>query len=102
MKSISNAQYLSESISIEDFIADKISREIANEIHREVEWSLKIIDCTEKGWTLVNLDRFTDNNHAIDITEWIKNNVKGQYHRNGRHFIFENNKDASWFLLRRS
>lgn len=83
-----------------DQILDEAGKQMAREIDNEIIWSIQVLDCTSKGWHLANIDRFTDNNHAIDITDWIEENIKGAYHRNGRHFIFENYKDASWFLLR--
>ena len=65
----------------------------AIEFDREVVWSLL-------GWTRVKLSRLQDNNHAIDITEWLHKNCKSAYQRNGREFIFENKKDAVQFILR--
>jgi len=52
-----------------------------------------------QGWTCVSISRFQDNNHAVDITMWLEENVKN-YERNGRDFIFENSKDATMFILR--
>jgi hypothetical protein len=87
-------------MNLEEEIAEKLGKEIANEIDNEIMWGLRVVICKEQGWHLVNIDRFVDNEHAIDITHWIADNVKGQYHRNGRHFIFESGKDATMFLLR--
>lgn len=82
--------------NIEQEIADKLGDEMAREIDREVLWGmLKGI-----GWTRVMLDRFQDNNHAVDITLWLEENIKNPFERNGRDFIFENDKDAVLFILR--
>jgi hypothetical protein len=82
--------------SIEQEIADKMGNEMAREIDREVLWGmLKGI-----GWTRVMLDRFTDNEHAVDITLWLEENIKNPFERNGRDFIFEDSKDATLFILR--
>jgi hypothetical protein len=82
--------------SIEQEIADKMGNDMAREIDREVLWGmLKGI-----GWTRVMLDRFQDNNHAVDITHWLALNCQGAYERNGRDFIFEDSKDATLFILR--
>jgi len=37
---------------------------------------------------------------AVDIIVWLENNCKKAYERNGRDFIFEDTKDANWFILR--
>jgi hypothetical protein len=82
--------------SIEQEIADKMGNDMAREIDREVLWGmLKGI-----GWTRVMLDRFQDNNHAVDITHWLALNCKYSFERNGRDFIFEDSKDATLFILR--
>ena len=62
-----------------------------------VEWLDMLIGL---GWTRVMLTKFTDNTYAIDITHWLAENIKNPYERNGRDFLFENPKDASWFILR--
>ena len=87
-------------MTLENEILAHLGNQMANQIDADVLWSLCVMDAKDKGWHLVNLERLTDNEHAIDITEWIHNNVKGKYHRNGRHFIFESKKDANWFKLR--
>jgi hypothetical protein len=52
------------------------------------------------GWTRVLLTRLQDNNHAVDITQWLSENIKNTFERNGRDFIFENEQDAAYFILR--
>lgn len=69
---------------------------LAREIDREVMWSM----LQSIGWKRVVLSRFTDNKHAIDITYWVEENVKGAFERHGKDFIFEDPKDATWFILK--
>jgi hypothetical protein len=69
---------------------------LAREIDREVLWGF----LKEIGWSRVTLSRFQDNNHAVDITCWLDENIKNPYERNGADFIFESKKDAIWFILR--
>lgn len=74
----------------------KAAQEMATEIDREVLWGmLKSI-----GWTRVMISRQQDNNHAIDITHWLKENCQGSYERSGRDFLFEKTQDATLFILR--
>ena len=81
---------------LEQQIKDRLAKEIANDIDREILWYMMI----GFGWTLVMISRLTDNNHAIDITYWLEDNCKQSYERRGRDFIFEDPKDATTFILR--
>ena len=89
-------------MNLEEQILDQLGKQMQQHMDNELLWSMIVMDCSERGWHMVNLDRFTDNHQAVDIVEWIENksNIKGEYHRNGRHFIFEHAKDANWFTLR--
>jgi hypothetical protein len=75
---------------------ERSSKEMAREIDREILWSM--LECI--GWTRVMLPRLIDNNHAIDITNWLEANCKNSFERSGRDFMFESEKDANWFKLR--
>ena len=81
--------------TLEEEIANKMGDQMAREIDREVLWGM----LKEIGWTRVLLSRIQDNNHAVDITHWLKENCKHPYERNGRDFIFEDKKDAVNFIL---
>jgi hypothetical protein len=54
----------------------------------------------EHGWYKIDLDRYTDNYHAIDIREWVHDHCLGKYNSFGRHWVFENSADAVLFKLR--
>jgi hypothetical protein len=82
--------------SIEQEIADKMGNDMARDIDREILWGM----LEGIGWKRILLDRFQDNNHAVDITYWLEKNIKNPFERNGRDFIFENEKDALLFILR--
>jgi hypothetical protein len=83
-------------MTLEEEIANKTGNQMAREIDREVLWGM----LEGIGWHRVMLSRFIDNNHAIDITDWLEHNCKNAYERIGRDFIFEDAKDANWFKLR--
>jgi hypothetical protein len=82
--------------TLEEEMANKIGDELAREIDREVLWGM----LKDLGWHRVMIDRLTDNNHAIDITLWLEENVKNPYERNGRDFLFAAERDATMFILR--
>lgn len=83
-------------MSIEEEIDNKMGNQMARDIDREVLWGM----LQGIGWTRIMLDRLTDNNHAVDITYWLEENIKNPFERSGRDFIFESEKDAAHFILR--
>jgi hypothetical protein len=83
-------------MTIEEEMIERAGAEMAREIDREVLWGM----LQGIGWIRVMIPRLIDNNHAVDITHWLALNCKDAYERNGRDFIFENERDANWFVLR--
>jgi hypothetical protein len=86
----------SQNYILEQEMLEAKAKEMQQEMDREILWGM----LSEIGWTRVMLDRLQDNNHAVDITHWLKENCKGAYERNGRDFLFELEKDASMFILK--
>lgn len=82
--------------NLEQEILDELGTKMQSEIDREILWGM----LKGMGWTRVMIDRFQDNKHAVDITYWLKENCQGAYERNGRDFIFENDRDAINFILK--
>jgi hypothetical protein len=82
--------------NLEEEILEKAGKEMAREIDREVLWGM----LAGLGWRRINLDRFTDNSHAVDITHWLAANCKNSFERSGADFIFESEVDAVNFTLR--
>ena len=83
-------------MTLEQEIINKAGKEMAREIDREILWGM----LKDIGWHRVMLDRFTDNNHAVDITHWLEVNCKNPFERSGADFIFESEVDAVNFTLR--
>lgn len=81
---------------LESTMGEEIAKAVQEEIDREILWSLM---CSI-GWTRFSISRFTDNNHAVDIGYWLADNCKGEYRRNGCHFLFKEPKDATMFILK--
>ena len=81
---------------LEDQYAADIAEGIQKEVDREVLWGM----LKDLGWTRVMISRLQDNKHAIDITEWLADNCKDRWMRQGRDFIFESQKDAAFFILK--
>ena len=81
---------------LEKQIIDELGTQMQSEIDREILWGMLV----KMGWRRVMLDRFTNNNHAVDITHWLKANCKNPFERSGTDFIFESEVDAVNFTLR--
>jgi len=86
--------------NLEEEICNDLGKQLSKDIDADIIWTITVLSCQDKGWHLVNIDRFKDKEEETDIAEWIKRNAKGKYHQNGRHFIFEERKDSNWFILR--
>lgn len=82
--------------TLENQFVENVTKEMQQEIDREILWKILL----EIGWTRVMLDRLQDNKHAIDITHWLAENCQHPFERSGRDFIFENEQDATLFILR--
>jgi len=83
-------------MNIEEEMINRASKQMAQDIDREVLWGM----LQGIGWTRVMLPTMGNGEQAVDIIVWLENNCKKAYERNGRDFIFEDIKDANWFILR--
>jgi hypothetical protein len=83
-------------MTIEEEIINRAGNQIAQDIDREVLWGM----LQGIGWTRVMLPTLGNGEQAVDIITWLEDNCKKAYERNGRDFIFEDTKDANWFILR--
>ena len=83
-------------MNMEQELLDKAGKEMDREIDREILWSL----FEGIGWTRFKISRLTDNNHAVDISNWLDANCRSSFERNGAEFLFEDSKDAVLFMMR--
>lgn len=83
-------------MNIQEHVLDELSSDMQSAVDREILWGILI----GMGWTRITLNQFTDNNHAVDITYWLTENIKKSFDRNGADFIFEDSKDAMMFVLK--
>ena len=82
-------------MNLEEEIAGQMSKELAQQIDFEFLTDI-LIAC---GWTRIELDRFRSREHSVDVVTWCHDKANGKWKHNGRTFIFENKKDATWFAL---
>jgi len=83
-------------MTLEEQILHKASKAMANDIDREVLWSM----LQGMGWHRVMLPNDTAMLNATLIKEWLSLNCKQSHERYRSDFIFEDAKDANWFKLR--
>ena len=81
---------------LEKEIIEELGTKMQSEMDREILWGM----LKNVGWTRVNLDRFTDNSRAVDITYWLEEHCNHAFERRGADFIFESEVDAVNFTLR--
>jgi hypothetical protein len=84
-------------MNIEEQILEELSEKMCSSIDFEILSDVLISTC---GWHRVDLERFTDNKNAVDITNWCHQKIQGEWKRNGCHFIFEETGDAIMFTLK--
>lgn len=82
--------------TIEQELMDKAAAVIKEEIDFELLSDILV----SSGWNQITLPRLKNNNHAIDISNWLHGNCKCRYKSFGRHYLFQDKKDAVWFMLR--
>ena len=83
-------------IPVEDIMAS----ELATVLQEEIDWELITDALCSIGWVKVELERFKDRYHAIDIGLWLDENCKGHYRTRGSTFMFQKVEEAEWFSLR--
>ena len=77
-------------------IADDVLTELGNNIRKQLDQELLYNFCIMSGYAGVTVEyRYLD-----EITEWVKQNVTGEYRQFDNRLAFKESKDYEWFLLR--
>lgn len=80
-------------------IEDELSEILAKEIQKEIDDGIMSNILVETGWTSVKF-YYKDNNHANDVNLWLMINCVSHWRRLGSDYLFEDAKEAEWFILR--
>ena len=80
---------------LEDEIAESIATEIAKEIDDGIMADILVMN----GWTSVAFF-YKDNYHAVGVTHWLMENCPGKWRRLNSFYVFEDIREAEWFILR--
>jgi hypothetical protein len=82
-------------MNLQEELINRAGSRMAAEIDFQVLSGLLI----ELGWTKVVLNPMTWEHGAL-IDSWVESNVKGHFETMGLVWVFEDAKDAAWFVLR--
>ena len=89
-----------EDYDIESTLYEDIGKHLSDAIDEEIIKTIEIEHLVNKeGWIKVELPRFYDMMHAVDINEWVDNNC-GLHTRLGSTYVFKEAEDATWFRMR--
>ena len=77
-------------------LMDQVMEEQAKQMAESIDFDFLASILSEDGWTVVEqwMPRWNE------VDEWLKDNCKGSYKRNGHRFLFELPRDVTWFRLR--
>ena len=73
------------------------------EMQNEKQWEFVAQQLINEGWTKVVLNRLIPTlgmTHSVDVVMWADENCVDLFLHNGRTWLFENEKDATMFILR--
>ena len=71
----------------------------AQQLEQNTNYLVLLSVLVEIGWTKVILNPMT-HEHGCAIDDWAEQYVKGQFKNIGLVWVFEDKKDAEWFILR--
>lgn len=73
------------------------------EMQKEKQWEFVAQQLVNEGWTKVVLNSLIPTlgmTHSVDVLLWADENCVDHFVHNGRTWLFENEKDATMFILR--
>lgn len=88
-------------MNLEKTMMEFHDKELISAMDRQLYLDLMFTTRLDEGWHHIQIPKFIDNKHAVDITHWLVKNVNDdEYQRDQRDFIFKNSRDATLFVLR--
>jgi hypothetical protein len=82
---------------------EEFAEVLALEIQKEIDNEIMIKMMKMNGWYVINLSRYIDMKHPIDIEEWCNitlGNSKKTWSNFGTTYLFKEKEHAEWFSLR--
>lgn len=78
----------------------QIIDELGTKMQSEIDFQILSDMLVKLGWHKVELIRFDNNRHAVDIKNWLFENAKGHWQCRGSTFVFHDSGDAVNFVLK--
>lgn len=79
---------------------EQIIQELASEMQSQIDFEILSNILVEYGWTKVELKNKFLPVSGIELHEWRVKNIKGRWIGNEGVWLFEDAKDANWFILK--
>ena len=70
------------------------------EMEKEKTWEVVAQDLINEGWTKVVLNSLIPTLDSVDVVLWADENCVDLFLHDGQTWLFENEKDATMFILR--
>lgn len=80
-------------------LEEEYSAIVAKEMQKEIDDAIMLDLLVDMGWIKVPF-YFNSREHSVDVSIWIADNCQCNVHRLNGHFVFEDAKDAEWFILK--
>ena len=91
--------------TLEQDVIDRMAKRMADQIDQELMDDITIAILINDGWTETNLNpAFNDRTYKTDwyaeTAEWISTYAQGEYKLIKGHWLFNDPRDATMFILR--
>lgn len=86
--------------NIQDHILEDAARNMAKQIQEEIDFQILSDMLVSMGWHKLEFSPIQGIEDIMEINEWISKNCKGKVQSYGQNWLFEKDKDMSWFILR--
>lgn len=83
--------------SMQEQIIQELADKMQSQVDFEILSSILVDSC---GWTKVELENKFLPVSGIELHEWRVKNIKGRWIGNEGVWLFEDAKDANWFILK--
>jgi hypothetical protein len=82
-----------------DAIEEAVNR-AAKDLAEDIDFDVLASLYKDMGWTEVEFSPRQSQERVAEIKEWLDKNCKGYKMSRGKRFLFEDKKEAAWFMMR--
>lgn len=85
---------------LQEAVMKDMAEQLAKNIQEEIDFQILSDMLVSMGWHHMTFEPFREEKEAAELKEWFKTNCKGKVQSYGSNWLFENEKDMAWFILR--